>query len=157
MPSHSPTQRLRRIGLVFSLLLVLSTLWLSRHSLLAQPAIFKASHSITHLLGLPTLAAQRPELLHIVSHGRFSNQDNNSELPFILGQLYNPTLTSLQTPSIKLVLVDKDNNVISSQQFSPAEWQARTPLMASHALMDFQIQLQNAPAASWGYRIQLAD
>lgn len=132
-------------------------LWLSRHSLLAQAAIFNASHSVTHLLGLPTLAAQRPELLHIVSHGRFSTEDNDGDLPFILGQLYNPTPTSLQTPNIKLVIVNKDNNVIASHQYSPTQWQARTPLIASQTLMDFQIQLQQTPAASWGYRIQLSD
>lgn len=151
-----PVSALRRIGLLFTALLVIGMLWLSRHSWLAQPAFFNASHTVTHLLGLPTLAAQRPELLHIVSHGRFSAEsEDNSDLPFILGQLYNPTETSLQTPDIKLVIVDKDNNVIATQQSSPADWQARTPLLASQTLMDFQIQLRQIPTVSWGYRIQL--
>lgn len=151
------TRSLRRTGLLFTVILVLGMAWLSRHSLLTQPSVFSVSQSISQTLGLPVMAAKRPDLLRVVSHGRFSEDNNPQGMPFILGQIYNPTEVSLHNPTINVIIVDKDESVLSRQQFSPTEWLATGPLLGAQHLSDFEIQLQETPAIGWGYRIQLAD
>ena len=128
--------------------------WLGRHSLLVQPSIFSATQHIASFLGLPAPAAQRPDLLHVVSHGRFSDYNNQ---PLILGQIYNPNPVALQSPTINIIVVDKDNHVISQQTFSSQQWSASNQLIASQNLMDFHIELSAINQSSWGYRIQLSD
>lgn len=151
------TRTLRRTGLLFTIILVLSMAWLSRHSLLTKPSIFSIGESISQTLGLPVMAAKRPDLLLVVSHGRFSEDNNPQGMPFILGQIYNPTEVSLRSPTINIIIVDKDETVLSRQQFSPTDWLATGPLVPAQQLIDFEIQLRETPATSWGYRIQLAD
>lgn len=146
---------LRRGGLFFTAILVVSMAWLGRHSLLTQPSIFQASKAIAGFFRLPTPAAQRPELLHIVSHSRFGADNGNQ--PLILGQIYNPQPVALARPTINVIVVDKDNHAIGQHRFSAQQWQSTGHLIDSQSLIEFQLELPAINISSWGYRLQLSD
>ena len=138
--------------------LVLATAWLTRHSWLTHAAAHQATSAALKQLGLSPLAAQRADLLKIVSHAKLHN--SQTQRYQILGRLYNPLAVPLQNPNIQLLQIDRDNKVLSTQTFSAAQWQLKesnNTFIEATELLDFKLELSQWPENSWGYQLQLQD